>query len=202
MQNNRAKQAYYAAFAAMQPHLPMVLKRGGIKDRNGNIQSRYALWEDVVDAIMPVLAEHGMALSFRIKNADGKMTVTGILAHKDGHTEETTIELPYDTTGAKNAVQAIGSSASYGKRYTAFALLNLAAKGEDDDGQAAMGEEDGPISEDQLAELIALADEVGADKARFCRFLGVASLADLRVSQFDRAKAALNAKKAHAAKNT
>ncbi|WP_409524602.1 ERF family protein [Pseudomonas sp.] len=44
--------------------------------------------------------------------------------------------LPLDTSGSKNAVQAVGSSTSYGKRYVMSALLNLTTRGEDDDGHA------------------------------------------------------------------
>jgi len=45
--------------------------------------------------------------------------------------------LPLDNSGSKNAVQAVGSSVSYGKRYVMAALLNITTRGEDDDGNAA-----------------------------------------------------------------
>lgn len=61
----QAKAAYDAAFADMQNDLPEIGERGGIKDRNGNVQSRYALWEDINEAIKPVLAKHGFGISFR-----------------------------------------------------------------------------------------------------------------------------------------
>lgn len=51
------------------------------------------------------------------------------------------------------------------------------------------------ISQEQLTELIELCDEVGADKARFCAYLRVDSLAALPASQLDRAIAALNTKR-------
>lgn len=132
-----AQTSYYADLAQMQPNLPIIDERGGIKDRSGNVQSTYALWEDVNEAIRPALAEHGFSLSFRVSRAEGEIVVTGILAHRLGHREETTLALPTDTSGSKNAVQAVGSSTSYGKRYTAFALLNLTTTGEDDDGNKA-----------------------------------------------------------------
>ncbi|HET9820175.1 MAG TPA: ERF family protein, partial [Rhodanobacteraceae bacterium] len=59
----------------------------------------------------------------------------------DGHREETSITLPADTSGSKNAVQAVASSTSYGKRYTAGALLNLTSHGEDDDAFSAVKQE-------------------------------------------------------------
>ena len=137
VQGRDAQTQYYAALAEMQPNLPIIDERGGIKDRSGNIQSTYALWEDVNEAIRPTLSEHGFSLSFRVSRADGEIIVTGILAHRSGHREETTLSLPTDTSGSKNAVQAVGSSTSYGKRYTAFALLNITTTGEDDDGNKA-----------------------------------------------------------------
>ena len=137
VRGREAETEYYAALAALQPNLPIIDERGGIKDRAGNIQSTYALWEDVNEAIRPVLAEYGFSLTFRVARADGEIIVTGVLAHRAGHREDTTITLPTDTSGSKNAVQAVGSSTSYGKRYTAFALLNITSTGEDDDGNKA-----------------------------------------------------------------
>ena len=137
VQSREAQTAYYADLAKMQPNLPIIDERGGIKNRDGVVQSTYALWEDVNEAIRPTLADHGFSLSFRVSRSEGEIVVTGILAHRLGHREETTLALPTDTSGSKNAVQAVGSSTSYGKRYTAFALLNLTTTGEDDDGNKA-----------------------------------------------------------------
>lgn len=189
-----AKAAYSASLAAMQPALPVVTERGGIKDRSGNVQSTYALWEDINAAIKPVLAEHGFALSFRTGSKEGRVIVTGVLSHEAGHSEETTIELPVDTSGSKNAVQAVGSSTSYGKRYTAAALLNLTSRGEDDDGRAGGGT--GFITAHQVDELRELIEAVKADLPRFCQFLKVGSLAELPASRFEAAVTALKQKAA------
>lgn len=192
-----AKASYYAALAEMQPELPVIEEHGGIKDRQGNIQSTYALWEDVNEAIRPVLQRHGFALSFKVKRADNEITTTGILSHRDGHAEETELSLPSDTSGSKNAVQAVGSSTSYGKRYTAFALLNITSKGEDDDGQK--GGRPDPVSAEQLQVLLGLADAVGADKKRFCRLHNIDSLRDLPAAKYQEAVRRLTEKNPAAA---
>ncbi|MCB5173687.1 ERF family protein [Microvirga lenta] len=192
--NRNAKAAYTAALAAMQPDLPVITERGGIKDRSGKVQSTYALWEDINEAIKPILAKHGFALSFRTGQEDGKIVVTGVLSHRDGHSEETTMFLPIDASGSKNAVQAVGSSTSYGKRYTAQALLNLTSRGEDDDGSAAGAPL--TISEEQVEALQDLIIEVGADPKKFCAYLKVGSLNALPADQYQRALDALNAKRA------
>jgi len=186
----RAKAAYTAALAAMQPTLPVIGERGGIKDRAGNVQSTYALWEDINDAIKPVLAEHGFALSFRTGREDGQIIVTGVLSHRDGHSEETTMHLPVDTSGSKNAVQAVGSSTSYGKRYTAQALLNLTSRGEDDDGARAGNGR--TITEDQVETIFDLIKRTKADTAKFCAHFKIAGVPDLPAKEFSRAVEMLN----------
>lgn len=191
--DRNARMAYASALAVMQPKMPVITERGGIKNSAGTVQSKYALWEDINDAIKPLLAEHGFALSFRTgTTTEGKITVTGILSHREGHQEETTISLPHDSSGSKNAVQAVGSSTSYGKRYTATALLNITSRGEDDDGKAAPNDW---ISEDQVGELVALMDDVGADRTRFLKFLKVDSFAHLPKRRFREALDALEAKR-------
>ena len=191
--DRNAKAAYTAALADMQPELPVIPERGKINIGSGKPQG-YALWEDINEAIKPILQKHGFALSFRTGQQDGKIIVTGVLSHREGHSEETTMHLPLDTSGSKNAVQAVGSSTSYGKRYTAAALLNLTSRGEDDDGKASGASE--PISEKQMAELQTLINELGADKIKFLAYMKVESLSELPAKRFKDAKAALEAKRA------
>ncbi len=142
IKEGEAKATFKAAMVEMKPLLPVIDRNGRIvikaKGSETVIQSTpYSLWEDIDEAITPILHEHGFVLTFKSgAAADGKVTVTGILSHKNGHEEETTMPLPHDGTGSKNAVQAVGSSMSYGKRYTAILLLNIRTKGEDDDAQS------------------------------------------------------------------
>lgn len=124
-----ARSAYDDALALMQPELPVIDKRG--KGNNGN---KYALWEDIAESVLDVTGKHGFSLTFRVQQLDKAVHVTAVLSHRDGHREETSFPFPLDTSGNKNPIQAVGSSISYGKRYTACALLNIITRGEDDDG--------------------------------------------------------------------
>lgn len=135
-----AKAAFDTAMSALQPDLPAIGERGKALVQ-GQVRYTFALWEDINTAIKPVLMKHGFALTFRTDFANG-ITVTGVLSHRAGHREETSITLPTDASGSKNAVQAVASSVSYGKRYTAGALLNLTSHGEDDDAYTATSEVD------------------------------------------------------------
>lgn len=185
-----AKTAYASALADMQPKLPIIQERGAIKiGDDAKKWQKYALWEDINEAIKPILAEHGFALTFRTPQTDGKIAVTGVLSHRNGHSEETTMILPADQSGSKNAVQAIGSSTSYGKRYTAGALLNLTSRGQDDDGK--MGGDNEHLSDEQVATLENLITETGGNIAKFCAFAKVETLADIFASRYEAAVAAV-----------
>lgn len=183
----RAKQAYLVALSEMQPELPVIEEHGKIRNKTGGVQSKYALWEDINEAFKPILTAHGFTLSFRTSGTTTEtVEVTGILSHREGHEETTVITLPTDQTGSKNAVQALGSSVSYGKRYTAGALLNITSRGEDDDGKAAGAPKF--ITDAQADELMALCEEVGADKIKFCKFFEIESFAEIVATDFDKAK--------------
>lgn len=182
----RAEAAFNTDLADLQPKLPIVGHRGEIKNKDGRVVSTYALWEDIIEAIRPMLSEHGFSLTFKIGQEGAARIVTGVLRHREGHCEQTTIALPLDTSGFKNDVQAVGSSVSYGKRYTAMALLNITSTGEDDDGaKAGAG---GFITDDQGIVLTDLIKETGSDKARFLKFMEVNSLEEIKARDFTKAR--------------
>lgn len=190
-----AKAEYFAAMSAMQDDLPAIQERGEIKIGQGPGQ-KYALWEDINAVIKPVLKAHGFALSFRTGIAEGKITVTGVLSHRGGHSEETTMHLPTDTSGSKNAVQAVGSSTSYGKRYVASALLNLTTGDVDDDGRAAGAGE--KITEAQAERIKEMLEKDGADLELFIGYIAktlkapITCIADIPADRFTRVLEIIN----------
>ncbi|MEM9584817.1 MAG: ERF family protein [Pseudomonadota bacterium] len=129
-EDRQARAAYAEAMAELQPKLPTIAQRG-----MGQNQTKYAKWEDIHNQVTPILSDHGFALTFRTAPMPDGVVVTAVLTHRAGHCETTDLPLPNDKGGQKNAVQAIGSSISYGKRYAACALLNINVGGEDNDGE-------------------------------------------------------------------
>ena len=199
MRAQAAKIAYDNALAEMQPHLPIINRKGRIEirekdakgDRTGKVvqSTAYAYWEDISEAITPILHKYGFSLSFRTPtDPSGRISVTAVLA-RGGHREETTLSYQHDTTGSKNAAQAINSSVSYGMRKTACMLLNITTRGEDDDAKKSEALE--PISEKQLAEIMTLVKNSGADQTRFCALFNVQGLSQIPKLRFSEAKAQL-----------
>lgn len=139
---------FNADMASMQIEMPSVAERG----TGHNI--KYATFEDINDVAKPIMSKYGFAISFKVVETDRGVRVTGLLLHRSGHREETEMTFPSDTSGSKNAVQALGSSISYAKRYIMSAMLNITTRGEDDNGFAAVP--DATVSFAQASELNAL----------------------------------------------
>jgi ERF superfamily len=187
MLDREAQMAFDAAFAEMQPELPVIDQKG----LHGGTNSTYAKWEDIIEAITPILGAHGFSFRCRIKQEGAKVSITGKLSHRDGFFEETTIELPVDATGQKNAVQAIGSSIFYGQRYVIKAMLSLSSrKSDDDNGDAGGGTEF--ITPKQLEDLIDLIEDVGVPKELICRQARIDGLAHLRADRLETVITKLN----------
>lgn len=133
-QANAARAEFFAAFAEMQAEIPAIERKG-----RGDKGARYAKDEDIQAALRPILQRHGFMLSFATSFVDGgKVSIVGKLAHRAGHVETSEFVSAADTSGSKNAIQALGSTQTYGKRYTTIALLNITGTDEhaDDDGAA------------------------------------------------------------------
>jgi len=135
--DKQAQQQFQIDMSSMQAELPVIEKNGAISIR-GTVQSRFAKFEDINRAVLPVLQKYGFSFTFETNQANDYVNVIGVLRHKSGHKESTQLQIPLDSSGSKNAVQAVGSSVSYGKRYVMSALLNITTTDDDDDGQAAV----------------------------------------------------------------
>ncbi len=195
VEKREAKKAYDAALAAAQAEFPVIRERGEIRNRDGKVQSRYPLMEDVQRALVPILGKHGLRMSFDIQQPQGVVEVTCIVAHKMGHEERTPLTLPHDDSGSKNRVQAIGSSISYGQRYTSKARLNWVSETEsaDDGGQAAGAAP--TITAKQYRQLVKLIAEAAASEERLLRHVGVESLDLIPQDRWDEVFGMLNTKK-------
>lgn len=135
--DRQAEQSFQIALAEMQSKMPVIQKTGEIRVGK-DVRSKFAKFEDINKAVLPIMRDYGFSLTFETQQADQYINVIGVLRHKDGHKESTQLQIPYDNSGSKNPVQAVGSSVSYGKRYVMTALLNLTVADDDDDGVAAV----------------------------------------------------------------
>lgn len=130
MLNKQAEIEYNSAFAEMQAELPPIPA-----DKKGQSGRHFTKGAANI-LINPVLKQHGFALNFKTTQEGEFIRTRATLRHRFGHSEHTEILLPADVGGNKNKVQAIGSSQSYGERYTMKAILNLTIINDDSDDDA------------------------------------------------------------------
>lgn len=183
---SQAKAQFSAAFARASAEFPSIALRGHDKHKD----TRYAKLEDILSGVRPVLSKHGFALSFSTEVTADTVTVTAELSHEAGHSKTNSMPLPRDTGAGRNAVQAVGSSQTYGQRYTAQAILGLSL-GDDDDGNAAGSPE--TITEDQYHELRDMIEKAGITDDVVCKAEKIANLPELPASSFERIRNKLNA---------
>lgn len=135
---HNAKAAFDAAFSRMQADMPEVTERGQIAVK-GVVRSTYAKLEDIHEAIKPVLKQFGFAVRHRTEwpeDRKGIIRIVGVLSHEQGHSEESVFEAPMDRSDFRTDIQSMGSTVSYGRRYTTLDLLNIATRNQDDDGRS------------------------------------------------------------------
>ena len=176
--NKEAEQVFNKAFAAAMAEMPDVPRTG----ENKHLKVFYSTLDDLIKATRPVLSRHGLSLNWQSAITGNDITVTAIVRHAQGHSIQTTLSGPRDTGRQMNALQGGGSTETYLKRYTGFAILGLSSGGEvDDDGQGADAE---TISADQFVQIRDRADLAGVDHAKICAAAGVSELHMLLAKDF------------------
>lgn len=183
---NAAKAAFDAAMAEAKAQIAPV-----VRNAKGHNDKRYADFAAIAKAVDPIISALGLSYRFRTAQTD-RISVTCVITHEKGHAEENTLSGPADTSGSKNAIQAIGSTLTYLQRYTLVQALGLAAA-DDDDGKA--GGAGSAISDQQREVLDKLLDETGADLDKFLDYFAIGFLADLPAARFADAKRMLEAKR-------
>ncbi len=183
----RARTSYLAAFAAMQAELPAAVRAG--KGHNGKAYARY---EDVIGTLRPHFEVHGFSISHRVDTSGDRIKVTGILGHKDGHSEETQFSAPPDSSGNKTPIHAMASTISYGKRYVTLTLTGIATEGEDDDARKASV---ATITDEQAEQIKEALEATNGLLPRFCAYWKLDKLTDLPADKFEGALRSITARK-------
>lgn len=189
-----AEQAFHEAMNAAQTEL-RVIGKDATSDKG-----KYASFVAIDKVARPIYSNHGFSLSF--DTGDGApadhIRLLCYVAHSAGHTRTYHVDMPADGKGAKGGdvmtkTHATGAALTYGQRYLLKLIFNIAV-GEDKDGNAPDFPGD-RITEAQMDDLVALMDEVGADRTKFLNYLRVESLAHLPKRRFAEAVSALEKKR-------
>ena len=170
-----AERAMVEALAAFQAECPAIPRSG--RADTGTYEFDFARYDDMVRIIRAPMAKHGLSFTpdFDLEG-DGRLKITCRLQHVAGAVRSSTFIGPADTSGGKNAIQAIGSGRSYGKRYTLGDVLGLAHE-DDTDGVVTT-----LIDAQQAADLDAMLDECKpGTRPKILRWVGVNEIGEIPV---------------------
>jgi hypothetical protein len=193
-ETNQAIKAYNKAMADFKANAPKIDKDRsvGYTSSKGKVGYNHASLGNVVEKISVELSKHGLSASWRTHQNGKDITVSCRISHEMGHYEETSLTAVADDSGAKNPIQAIGSTISYLQRYSILSLTGLATHDQDTDGVVEVEEK---IDANKVGIINGLIKELDVDTSKFLSFMAVEKVEDIKATDFAKAKLMLEAKR-------
>jgi hypothetical protein len=186
-EKNEARKAYVVAMAAFKANPPQIDKDASVK--YGQTAYKHATLGNVAEKINKGLSAQGLSAAWTTEQKEKAIAVTCKITHILGHSESTTLEAGADTSGAKNSIQAIGSTITYLQRYTLLSLAGLATSEMDDDGTGTEAEY---IDDEMMMTINDYIEAIGGDCLKnFIKYMGVENLGKILAKDYKKAITAL-----------
>lgn len=135
----QAKKSFLKAMSKFQSKCPVLNKSKKVgftsKKTSSKVEYSYIPLGQITAQIKELLMECGLSYRWETKDNEGKITITCIVSHIDGHSEQNSMTAGKDATGAKNDIQQIGSTMTYLQRYTLIGALGISSADNDVDGK-------------------------------------------------------------------
>lgn len=201
IERRNAELQYAGALARFQQECPPVppdaemahLQRVG---RDGVKRAvKYATIQGLRDHMTPYLIANGFSLHFPGGSTEGEMlTASCELTHANGHSRTSKFTLPTRSASpAMSPQQAYEAAYSFACRIALRSVTGVRVAS--DDVQAEQESDPTTITEEQVANLAALLDEVKMDRQKFLAWQGVSALSEIPARRYARAVAAVEAKR-------
>lgn len=194
MSQRQAAQDFAAAMAAFQAECPSIRKSSAAKITTrggGTYDYTYAELDEIARTVNPILAKNGLSYTWDTQADDKMLTTVCTVRHANGHSITSSFVVPVESASAMSAQQKYASAATFAQRKSLSAALGLTTTDDDTDGVSPE-----TITEDQAIVLADLVKETQTNLARFCKWLDVDTLEQVRAADYQRAKSTLERKKA------
>lgn len=201
MDAKQAEREFATDFIALQKDIPKVKATKAVPGKGDTIKYHFAPYEEIMDAVQPLLEKHGFAVTFgsRFEGTPPRMVATCTLVHRGGHSKanEFGARVGDGPPGASPA-QADGAASTYAKRFALCNALNIRTEGLDDDARLIGG----PVSAEQASELRERLLATKGDEGKFLAFAGAAHFEAIPATKWDALCSVLaeRERKQHAAK--
>lgn len=192
----QAKQQYAEALEKFQSECPPIFK--ATKGQLAN----YAKLDDIEKHVRPYLRANGFSYDWDrelLEGHAGWMRVVAILRHQGGHEERRGFPVPIDQLktrdgrNVRSGAQEVGASDTYGMRRSFLSVLGMAPTDDNDADQPPAPAD--LVSQEQAANIRALAGEVGADLGAFLKWIGADSIEEMRAVDYEKAVRGLEQKR-------
>jgi len=176
-----ARKSFDEAISTASQEIPNIYKA-----KKGHGYSYEGL-DDIARTVRPILSRHGLSYRWKTEQDATTIKVTCIISHHSGHEEQNALTAPIGAVGTKmqNPIQAMGSAITYLQRYTLKAALGLSASLDDD--AAAVAPQSQPVTDEQRDHLLALLNEHDIPIDKFCTAYGIACVAALPATDYQKA---------------
>jgi len=213
IENRSFAAEFFDAMARFQSECPPIQKTGKAtkaSDAGAKLLYKYATLDEIARTVNPILARCALSYSWDVAiNEKAILTCVCKVRHRNGHTETSSFACPVTEQTALPLSDGQKASGTYtlAKRQSLIAALGLTTCDEDtDDGMSARvsynhgGSIVGVITDEQAANLQALAEEVNADRTRFLAHFKIPSLAEMPAARLPEATRLLESKRKQAPK--
>lgn len=167
---------------------------------NREKDSRHASYPKIDRMLRPIRKKHGFTMSWDTEpGPTAEMAVLCCdVSHKGGHRRRYRTPMPIDGQGPKGGgvmtkPQAVNAGTSYGMRNLAKMIWNIPILVDKEDTDGNIPYE--TITEEQAADLRALAEETKSDLKKFCNYYKIDSLEQLPASAYKSAVSAFEKKR-------
>lgn len=200
-EDKEAVKAFNRALSRAKNEIGPIYKRNVVSYGQGKTSYKHETLDEIMRMVDPVFANHGLSYRFRSEQPErDRVRVICVVSHEDGHFEEVPLESAVDTSGSKNAIQAIGSAVTYLQRYTLKLAAGLSASN-DDDGRG--GPDKTPVDDvnsslvtpKEIAEIRRHIAEAGSDEAAVLKWAGFPTVESLTFGKAKEVVAFLEQKK-------
>lgn len=185
-----AEQQFTQAFVKLQSDLPVIVAKTAIPNRG-----KYEKFEDVMDAIAPVLKKHGFSVSFSMDFKENRILETCHLSHVGGFTRSNSFAVR--SGKADTETQSDCKAATTAKRNALCNALNIVIRQDclnEENDAGIEGDVDTKITDEQAFELERRVKETNSSVQAFLQFAKAKSFDDIQASRYSELDAMLSRK--------
>jgi len=187
--DRQARSEFAGALASFQNECPPIHKsaKAKIKMNSGaSFSYDFAPLDEIIRVVRPVLHKYGLSFTWDSDSDENRLTCVCTVRHVNGHAQSSKFTAPIDKRmgNATSDQQKNAGSLSYAERQSLVQALGLVAVNPDNDGGIGSL---ATITENQIADLAAIRDEVKANGPRFLKAMGVEKVEDIRADEYARA---------------